>query len=121
MGRVRFVGPKVVRLELSEGDWIEVKERLSWGERNEVASVGTSAGPDGRLVVNVPRWNQALVTAYLTDWSFRDEADKPVDVTPDAIAALDQETAGEILDAIDRHEKAQKDPKEPKTAGGTST
>ena len=37
MGKNRFVTPDTARVELSDGDWIEIKERLTYGEQQRLA------------------------------------------------------------------------------------
>src|SRR5689334_10447372 len=102
--RVRFVTPKVVRLELSDGDWIEVKERLTVGEaRAAMSSFVGSYRPDGSRTPNLDTLGMGQVLAYLTDWSFVDENDKRVPVSIDTIKNLDLDTYGEIDSALDRH------------------
>lgn len=104
MGRNRFVVPNVVRLPLSDGDWIEVKEHLSVGEsRRAMQSFVGSINGDGSRTPNQELLGLGQVLAYLVDWSFRDANDKPVAVSLDALKALDVETFREIDDAIDAH------------------
>jgi hypothetical protein len=118
----RFVSAAVVRLPLSDGDWIEIKERLSWGEQNRLSGAGlTSFQADGGRGFNWEKWNLARIETWLVDWSFRDEADKPVRVSADAIAALDPETAAEIMAAIDAHVEAQEASKKAGAGATTST
>jgi hypothetical protein len=115
MGRCRFVQPESLRLELSEGDWIEIKRRLSIGEkkRAEVAVVSEFRG-NGRMTPNYDAMGgKAQVMAYLLEWSLKDASDKPVAIDTDgkksaALDQLDEETFEEISDAIERHATAQK-------------
>lgn len=104
MGRNRFVVPNVVRLPLSDGDWIEVKERLTVGEaRRATQSFVGSITSEGARTPNTAELGLGQVLAYLVDWSFRDANDKPVSVSFDAIKALDIEAFREIDDALDAH------------------
>ena len=132
MGRSRFVRPDIRRLELSEGDWIEVKGTLTAGERAALnsASLQTSVRPrvpgmleeintSQEVRVDFGRASLARMEMYITDWSFRDEKDKPVKVSRAAIAALDQETADEIEAALDKHVTEQAEAKKAMT--GTPT
>lgn len=115
-----FVKPEVVRLELSDGEWIEIKKRLTAGEQRQVTTAGmksmNTAGMDREsrndaentnVNINID-WTammgMARAVMYLTDWSLRDvESDKPVELTPDAIRALDPDAFTEIDEAIDKH------------------
>src|SRR5262245_17205698 len=104
MGRNRFVTPEIVRLPLSDGDWIEVKKRLSVGEARYVATSFIGAyKPDGSRLPNLDNLGMGNTLAYLVRWSFRDAQDMPVSVSLDALKALDIETYREIEEAIDAH------------------
>ena len=106
MARNRFVKPQTVRLELSDGDWIEVKKELNAGEHRRVF---------GRLVKDMRAGERAQldpeqvgltkVVEYLVAWSLEDNG-KPVEITEGAINSLDAQTFGEIVKAIDAHEAA---------------
>lgn len=131
MSKNRFVSPVVVRLPLSEDDWVEVKERLSFGEAQALNAAGltrASTGPanghaptadDFGLEIDMARWAVERVYAWLVDWSFRDAEGRPVKLSRDAVRALDSETAQEIQDALDRHVAAQEEAK--KASGGRPT
>jgi hypothetical protein len=110
VSRSRFVAPETVRLPLSDGDWIEVKTRLNYGEQahlnkkmygrvDQAALAGNGAG----LGVDIEAMAIEFLVTFLTDWSFRDADDKPVALNRDAVAALDPETADEVQSAIARH------------------
>lgn len=102
--RVRFVTPEVVRLPLSDGDWIEVKKRLSVGEeRQAFQQIVGEIKSDGWRRPNLEMVGIAEMIAYLVDWSFRDARDKPVRVTIDAIRQLDLATFRELEAALTAH------------------
>jgi len=107
MKRNRFVAPRSVRIPLSEGDWIEIKERLSIGDaRAATASFIGSYTKDGSRTPNLETLGMGEVLAYLLDWSFRDENDKPVKVSLEAVKALDMDTYAEVEAAISGHSAA---------------
>lgn len=102
--RVRFVTPEVVRLPLSDGDWIEVKKRLSVGEeRQAFQQIVGEIKSDGWRRPNLEMVGIAEMIAYLVDWSFRDARDKPVKVTIDAIRQLDLATFRELETVLTAH------------------
>ena len=115
MGRVRFVQPSRVRLHLTEGDWIDVKKNLSYGETVSLQGAAMTAveaktffgggdgSDDGMARIDVARGAVEVIHTWLLDWSFKDNEDRPVKITRDAIRALDAETAGEIHSALSRH------------------
>lgn len=103
--RVRFVTPEIVRLPLSEGDWIEVKKRLTVGEARTATTsfIGKFHG-DGSRTPNPEMLGMGWVFAYLVRWSFRDANDLPVSVSLDALKSLDLDSYREIEEAIEAHE-----------------
>jgi hypothetical protein len=105
--RLRFVTPEVVRVALSDGDWIEIKRRLTVGERRRILSRAASGGisSDGaRVHVDAAEMAFARVEAWMLDWSFTGLDEKPVAYSPAALKNLDPETFTEIESAIDAHE-----------------
>jgi hypothetical protein len=120
MAKNRFQKTDVVRLPLSDGDWIEVRRRLSGAEKKLMAAAaftdfrqGAKDGKEGeqRFGVDFGLLSLSRTLTYLKDWSFRDEADKPVKCSRAAIEALDQETLDEIERALDAHVAAMEQEK----------
>lgn len=106
MGRNRFVKPRTVRLDLSDGDWIEVKQELNAGEyRNVMARQMKSMVMGERAELDPAQVGLAKIVEYLVEWSFKD-GDKPVPVTESAITSLDADSFNEIREKIDAHEEA---------------
>lgn len=108
MPRNRFIEPKTVRLEISDGDWIEVKERLSYGEQQRLASgafdkVSKLGQNEAEFSMDMERYNVLRLQTWIVDWSFVDARGKQVRVTPQAIAALDPDTVAEIDAALTAH------------------
>ena len=107
MGRNRFTVPSVDRVYLDDGDWIELKHELNNGESKKLEAAGLKPPQvvNGRVVSPID-WEvfeieRAIV--FLTDWSFRDAADKPVKVSTDALKALNVEDFQAINQAIMKH------------------
>jgi len=117
----RFVTPNEVRLPLSDGDYLIVKERLNVGDTRDRMSLALTA--DGKTVDPL-KWGMAVVQTYLVDWSLTDAAGRIVSIreqAPDMVAAalrnLDPDDFKEILEAIDAHEaRVQAAREEKKTA-----
>jgi hypothetical protein len=107
MARCRFVQPDVIRLPLSDGDYIDVKKELNAGEQRRVFSrlvkaMHFSEKPE----IDPEQVGLSKVVEYLVGWSFADAQGKPVPVSEAAISNLDGETYGEIVKAIDAHDDA---------------
>jgi hypothetical protein len=115
--RIRFVvpskdDPNTKRIELSEGDHIVIKKRLSIGEVKQIenASLRTlygQRGPNGLPKTEVDEEGYAMVRLFtwLVEWSFADPSnpENTLPITLQAIAALDPDDYDEIERAINRH------------------
>lgn len=100
----RFVTPLTTRLEISDGDWIDIKRRLNTGEQQDLfAQMMPSITPGQPYALQSRHVLTAKVLAYLVDWSLT-RYSKPVPVSVDAINNLDPDTFREIREAIDAHE-----------------
>ena len=111
---IEWVRPDTVRLPLADGEWIDVKRRLSCGETRDHYARLYKPGPDGKLITDPWQRGISHVLAYLLDWSAVDADRRPVvirglslDELQRVLDSLDVESFGEILEAIERHEAAQ--------------
>jgi hypothetical protein len=103
--RCRFVQPDIVRLTLSDGDFVDVKKQLNAGEQRRLFAQMMRDMTPGEKVQLIPEQvGRTKVIAYVIGWSFRDADGKPVPVSESAIDNLDTETYQEIVKAIDDHE-----------------
>jgi len=133
--RNRFVTPATIRIDLTDGDWIEVKERLTYAEQKRLAGqtfrpvVNTadltptqdseSRGTDMELDLE---WYSILrIKLWVVAWSFVDAAGNPVRPTMDAIRALDSETGDEIEEALNEHVEAMNSQKNPEQSEESNT
>ncbi len=123
MGESRVVRPSQKTIQLSQGDWIAVRTKLSAGERhdsyehmylrNPDGSYVTTA--DGRLVLAEAKFTVTYtsILAYLIDWSFTAPdgeplviRGQPLDVVKSMLRSIDEDSFNEIRDAITAHETA---------------
>lgn len=111
-----FVEPDTVRIDLGDGQWIEVKAELTKGERDKAnAFMYRESVTEGKAVaVDIERMPKAEAMAYLVDWSLTRNGQKvSIDSDADRLAALDKmsEAAFEVVSsAIKAHvEKAEAD------------
>jgi hypothetical protein len=92
MSKNRFVVPSTVKAELSEGDWIELKEWLTYGEQQRLASSAlsrmTNAGADAGIDLDFEKHSLMRMETWVVDWSFVGPNGKPVEITRRAISAL---------------------------------
>jgi hypothetical protein len=121
MSRSRFVIPDVVRVPLSDGDWIDVKRELNAGEQRRVfTSLVKTMQAGEKPELNPEQVGKTKLLEYIIGWSLCDANGKPVPFTPTALDAVDPETYTEITKAVDAHEDAaEKARDERKNAKGT--
>lgn len=109
MARNRFISPATTRLVLTDGDWVEIKERLDFGETQALTAAtlaqggNLASGEAPTLQLDLASYKVERLCMYLVDWSFRDQDDRSVPVSRATIKALDPATATEIDAALDTH------------------
>jgi len=135
---IRVRRPAMDRLELSEGDYLVVKQDLTAGEYRalmqasaKVVTVTSATGaPTPTLELDPIAASVALVQAYLLDWSFADAdgrkiviADQPPAVVKAALDHIDSDAYMEVQRAIQDHQarRAAALAEEKKTRPGAST
>lgn len=114
MRRSRFVKPAVTVIPLSDGDSITVKSRLNHGEQADAhARMYTEASPDGTVSVDRRRVSDAIILAYLVDWTFCDSEGELVPIRGVSAEELDATLRSldpfdwiELRDAIMAHDVA---------------
>jgi len=128
MGRPRGVKRDTVRLDLSDGDWIDVRCELTVGEERVMNLSGITFRADGTAEINALG---SFITAatYITAWSLVSaENGLPIPwlintnikQRAEVLSVLDKATMGEIDAAIAAHQAAVvNDPNA--TGGGTGT
>lgn len=103
MSRCRVVSPEVVRLPLSDGDYLDVQKELNAGQYVEL------------LGALMDRKTFAKAIAYLVGWSLVGlngqplpyDLDLPEEERRSTLGALDKATMREISAALDKHEAAE--------------
>jgi hypothetical protein len=113
-----FVNPDVVRLPLTEGQWIEVKKRLNAGEsRKMFARVVKDMEAGSKPKLDPEQVGLTKLIAYLVNWSFADDSGKPVKYSIEALDSLDPDVYAEMVKAVDAHEDAQEAEREKEKNG----
>lgn len=131
----RFPQGETRRLELSEGDWLVVRTRLTAGERRDALTRTYETAPDGSRSVNPGLLGLATILAYVVDWSITSPSGPiPIresfaldgrdrgDVLAGALQQIGAESFDEILEAVRAHERdmAAAREAEKKTRNGAS-
>jgi hypothetical protein len=113
----RFVQGGTRQLDLSEGDWIRVKRRLTAGEqRAAMARMYTLTGDGQQRVFNYEMVGLSTILAYLIEWNITDPSGRiapltgpngedPVVIATATLDQLDPASYDEILQAVKQHER----------------
>lgn len=122
MAKHWFVTPETVRVDLGDGDWVEFKKELSYGERQELALAdmrftGFLQGEQD-ISLDLAQINIRSMAMWIVDWSLCDDAGNPMPVSVASIKALSSEAAGILEEALEKH-KAEQEKNAVTTAGST--
>jgi hypothetical protein len=107
MARCRFITPGVVKVNLSDGDWIDVKKELNAGEQRAIFTdlvVNMTAGEKPKL--DPKQVGKTKLLQYIVGWSFTDAKGDAVPFSEGALENLDPDTYTELVEAVDAHEEA---------------
>lgn len=96
---IRFVAPETVTLPLSDGDSIQIKKRITHGERDAMYARIRAHGDQGR---------SAELAAYLVSWS--SSTPYSLELSEDdrisTISALETDSFDELMAALKKHQDA---------------
>jgi hypothetical protein len=97
-------------VELVDGEWIEFKDRLNYGETQRLASSGiTGLKSDAddveikELGIDFEKFQIDKLFMWITDWSIKGPNNKTARLSKDTFRRLDPEIAQEINDLLDAH------------------
>jgi hypothetical protein len=123
---MRFVSPETVRINLSDGQWIDVKKTLTAGEEKAYRSAGfkrvSQRQDDNANEVDID-WQAmafARVDTYLVEWSAKKPDGKDMPLNKSTIRNLDTDSFKEIDDAILAHIDAVEEAKKTMSPGPSS-
>jgi hypothetical protein len=104
-----FTSAETVQLRLDDygfpGQWVEAKERLTYGEEQELANgvfTGMTTGTNSQINLDMGRQAIRRLTVWLTDWSFT-QGGKRVKLTTESVGSLNPKVADAINQALDDH------------------
>ena len=106
-----FVRPETVRLDLPDGEWVEVKAELSWGEQQKMIGAGIGFDGDlgslqsgtGKMSLQWVEFQVENLLLWIVDWSATDAQGKPVPVSKQALLNLHPKMTRMLEDAIGEH------------------
>jgi hypothetical protein len=96
----RVVAPGVVRLPLSDGDWIDVKRELNAGEYGDLLTALVDRQPFAKILQYVIGWSLIGLDGNPLPYAL----DLPETVRRDTIKSLDKQTLRELIAVLDKHE-----------------
>lgn len=111
----------------ADGAWIEVKTELSAGEAREVYTgmlIGDGVTPGEKAKFDPAMMGLTKALAYLVGWSLQDSQGEVADITQTSLKLLDQETLGEVIEAVERHDEtveAERTARKNARAGGKAS
>jgi hypothetical protein len=117
---MKFVSPDTTRLDLKDGQWVEVKKHLSAVEEKRFRTAGMKRmsqrrgdndEPQQDIEIDWAAMSLARVTSYLVEWSAKNPDGSRMKVSKDAINQLDSDSFDEIDLAIQAHIEKMADEK----------
>lgn len=102
MARCRVVHPDVIRLPVSDGDWIDVKRELTAGEYHAFLLDLSDRKPFAKILAYVLAWSFVGLEGQPLPYAGLSEDDRR-----DIVRSLDKATVRELIATLDRHEVAQ--------------
>jgi hypothetical protein len=103
MPQCRVVRPEMVRLQLSDGDFIDVKKELNAGEYFDLLTDLSARKPYAKALAYLIGWS--LVGAESAPLPYSLEMDEQA--RRDTVRALSVRTMREIIAVIDKHEASE--------------
>ena len=96
----RIVSKKTTRIDLGEGEWVDVKTGMSFADLKPVLGLFNVEGGEQQ---NVMAAAQALIKVAIVDWFIRDDEGEPVPYSAEKIDLYDLRTTlelGQILNGM---------------------
>lgn len=95
---------EVDRIHLEDGQWVDIKRRLSIGdmERLEAVVLGVEFGKGAEVTGTLKPFRTALLQIAIVDWSFTDANGQKLPINRDTIGQMSMELAERLLDEINK-------------------
>jgi len=91
----RFVSEQTQKIELDGGDWIEIKDKVSWQSMQTLFSLNKEG--------DVTAMALPLLKEALKGWNFTSESGEEVECLPENIEKLDFQTVQDLITKIMDH------------------
>lgn len=121
-----LTSPETHRIDLENGEWVEVRRHMTTGDRAAINSraivIRAEMGLDGtgqgarsaQMNLDVGAWGLALLERMIVAWS------DPEPVTPENVARLPEAMADQIREEIDRLNPGRSEAEKRGSTGGSS-
>lgn len=103
MGRCRVVAPELVRLPLSDGDYLDVTKELNAGEYVDMLTALSERKVFAKPIAYLVAWSLVGLDGQPLPY----DLELPEDVRRSTLRSLDKATIREISAALDKHEAAE--------------
>src|SRR4249920_409596 len=103
MSRCRVVAPEVVRLSLSDGDYLDVNKELNAGQYLELLTALVDRKPFAKAIAYLVSWSLVGLNGQPLPY----DLDMPEEERRSAIGALDKGAVRGLTAALDKHEAAE--------------
>jgi len=97
MSRHLILEEELHRVDLGDGEWVDVKRFLSLGDLTDIEDQTGGSIATGNLATG-----KAILGTVIRAWSFTNGSNQPVPVTPEMINHLSGETAGILLAEVNK-------------------
>src|SRR5262245_575920 len=112
-----FIDPEITRLELSGGQWLDVKKQLTAGDTRKMFTDLVKQMEAGKAaVLDREKVGVSKILNIVVDWSLRRRG-KKVPFTEAALLTLAPKRYQEISDAVEKHEAAMEAARETEKNG----
>jgi hypothetical protein len=118
-----LVEPETYRIDLGDGEWVEVRRHITTGDRAHINSramtIAAEMGLDGqgarmaRMTIDPGLWGLALLERMIVAWS------DPAKVTAENIGRLPEDVADRIRAEIDRLNPGRSDAEKKDSTGSS--
>jgi len=100
----RFVSSKeTVRIDLGDGDWVDIKARLSYGDRRKASGgmmkvvFNPTSGAVEPIELDIEQQEANLMLVGIVDWNLKDEEGEIAPINKDTVSMLDGETSDRVI------------------------
>ena len=103
----RFVGSEVDRLELGDGDWVDIAQRMSYGMQQKLVAHYIKMSGINRPEIDMEGGNIILLLLNIKDWNLQLNGEKAI-INKENIEQLDPVIANKIAEEINQRNQLQK-------------